>query len=338
MNIIEVDPVIEAILAFEWLYNTIAPELHSARISGCQTIEPKKQLLAILWLLATPDSYRSVGNRFDMGKSSVFVTFVRVIRVINRLAPRLITWPFGDRAVQNEDKFYHMAHIKGVVGAIDGTYVPIKAPMENPEVYINRKCFYGLTLQCICDSSRIFTNCFTGYPSSVSDVRIFRNSDIYAEFLEHPNKYFEGNKFIIGDKAYPVHTWCVPPYIDRVWPNGKLISTQHIQKRDKVPPHNSRIVQQTLNDRFFHKWIGHGGPRNWPARSPDLNPMDFFLWGHLKQYVYQEPIDDLEELEDKIIEAIATITPNMIISATTNLLRRAQLCIECDGGHFEQFL
>lgn len=145
-----------------------------------------------------------------MGKSSIFVSFVRVIRAINGLAPRLIIWPSGDKAIQCEDKFYHMARIRGVVGAIDGTYVPIKAPSENPETYINRKCFHGITLQCICDSSMMFTDCFTGYPSSVSDVRIFINSDIYREFMEHPYNYFQGNRFIIGGKAYPVYTWCAP--------------------------------------------------------------------------------------------------------------------------------
>lgn len=44
--------------AFEWLLNTLGLELQSKRFSGRQTIDARKQLLAILWLLATPDSYR----------------------------------------------------------------------------------------------------------------------------------------------------------------------------------------------------------------------------------------------------------------------------------------
>lgn len=111
-----------------------------------------------------------------------------------------------------------------------------------------------------------------------------------------------------------------------------------VYQQDGAPPHNSRIVRQTLQEKFLNRWIGRGGPISWPARSPDLTPMDFFLWGHIKQYVYKEQIDDRVELQDKIIEAIATITPDMITSATTSLLRRAQLCIECHGGHFEQLL
>jgi hypothetical protein len=109
-------------------------------------------------------------------------------------------------------------------------------------------------------------------------------------------------------------------------------------QQDGAPPHNSRIVRQTLNEKFLRRWIGRGGPIGWPARSPDLTPMDFFLWGHIKQYAYKEQIEDRDELEDKIIEAFATITPDMVLNATTSLLRRAQLCIECHGGHFEQLL
>ncbi|XP_011687059.1 PREDICTED: uncharacterized protein LOC105449502 [Wasmannia auropunctata] len=58
-------------------------------------------------------------------------------------------------------------------------------------------------------------DCFAGYPSRVSDIRIFRNSPIYEDFTNHPNNYFDENQFIIGDKAYPVLPWCIPPYIER---------------------------------------------------------------------------------------------------------------------------
>ncbi|VEN51806.1 unnamed protein product [Callosobruchus maculatus] len=115
-----------------------------------------------------------------------------------------------------------MAKMRGVLGAIDGTYVPIKAPQNNPHAYINRKCFYGVTLQAICDHQRKFTDCYTGWPSSVSDTRIFKNSDIYRSCETNPAQYFEQDQYIIGDKAYPVKRWCIPPYIHR----GNLLRFQ----------------------------------------------------------------------------------------------------------------
>lgn len=42
-----------------------------------------------------------------------------------------------------------------------------------------------------------------------------------------------------------------------------------------------------LNYRFPNRWIGRGVAIAWPARSPDRNPIDLFLWGYFKKIVYQ---------------------------------------------------
>jgi hypothetical protein len=59
--------------------------------------------------------------------------------------------------------------------------------------------------------------------------------------------------------------------------------------------------------------IGRARPIFWPPRSPDLTPMDFLGWrGYIKNIVYGEKIRDLWYLQDRIITAIATVTPDMI--------------------------
>jgi hypothetical protein len=60
------------------------------------------------------------------------------------------------------------------------------------------------------------------------------------------------------------------------------------------------------------RWIGRGGPIAWPPRSPDLTPLDFFLWGYVKSIVYQVKIKDLQHLTVRIRDAVATVTPNML--------------------------
>lgn len=49
-----------------------------------------------------------------------------------------------------------------------------------------------------------------------------------------------------------------------------------IYMHDGAPAHQARIVHNHLTETF-HEWIGTNGPILWPARSPDLNPLDFFL-------------------------------------------------------------
>ncbi|ERL96003.1 hypothetical protein D910_00787 [Dendroctonus ponderosae] len=47
---------------------------------------------------------------------------------------------------------------------------------------------------------------------------------------------------------------------------------------DGAPPHYYCEVWQFLNADFQNRWIGRNGFENWPPRSPDLTPLDFFLW------------------------------------------------------------
>jgi hypothetical protein len=63
---------------------------------------------------------------------------------------------------------------------------------------------------------------------------------------------------------------------------------------DGSPSNFLRIVREYLNQTFgvLVHWIGRGGPVNWSARSPDLNPLDSWLWGHLKIVAYSAPIND----------------------------------------------
>lgn len=150
-----------------------------------------------------------------MSKSSLYTCFQRVVRALNSISHEIIKWPNTDEREKIQQQFYSCGQIPGCVGAIDGTYIPIKAPAKNPEVYVNRKCFYAVTLQAICDQNRKFLDTFCGYPSSVSDNRIFRNSDIFKKIIRDKSRFFSENQFIIGDKAYPLYTWCVRPYIDR---------------------------------------------------------------------------------------------------------------------------
>ncbi|XP_067204331.1 uncharacterized protein [Linepithema humile] len=58
-----------------------------------------------------------------------------------------------------------------------------------------------------------------------------------------------------------------------------------IFQHDGAPAHYSRRVREILNDRFSDRWIGRGGPIVWPARSPDLNVLDYFVWGYIKALV-----------------------------------------------------
>ena len=67
------------------------------------------------------------------------------------------------------------------------------------------------------------------------------------------------------------------------------------------------MARQFLNQHFANKWIGRGGLIAWPARSPDFNPFDFHLWGHLKSIVYATSIEHAEILRNRIEQGFRQI-------------------------------
>jgi hypothetical protein len=60
------------------------------------------------------------------------------------------------------------------------------------------------------------------------------------------------------------------------------------------------------------RWVGRDGPIPWPQRSPDITPLDFFLWGYVKDIVYKVPVTSLDELKVRIFATIETVTPQML--------------------------
>lgn len=102
------------------------------------------------------------------------------------------------------------------------------------------------------------------------------------------------------------------------------------------PPHYTREV----NHVFPGRWIGRGGPIRWPARSPGLNPLDFYVWGWLKCEVYKVKVDTRDALIARIFDICTRIREHEydLRRINANLQKRIDKCIEVNGGIFENFL
>jgi hypothetical protein len=92
---------------------------------------------------------------------------------------------------------------------------------------------------------------------------------------------------------------------------------------------------------FPNRWIGRAGPILWPPRSPDLNPCDFFVWGHMKQLVYVSPVNTIEELQLQVQNAAQEIPQNRGILDLVRLswARRAEkFALQTVAGILSNFL
>jgi hypothetical protein len=60
-----------------------------------------------------------------------------------------------------------------------------------------------------------------------------------------------------------------------------------IFEQDGAQLHWRLNVLGFLNEIFPDLWIGRNGPIPWPPRSPDITPLDFFLWSYVKDIMYR---------------------------------------------------
>lgn len=106
-------------------------------------------------------------------------------------------------------------------------------------------------------------------------------------------------------------------------------------QQDGCPAHYALIARQRIDATFGARWIGRGGPVAWPARSPDLTPLDFYLWGRIKEMVYKEAPTTRQDMMNRIQVACRSLSGEEISRAVNSVSRRAQRCIRENGRHFE---
>ncbi|GFU91105.1 putative transposable element [Trichonephila clavipes] len=93
-------------------------------------------------------------------------------------------------------------------------------------------------------------------------------------------------------------------------------------QQDGATCHIARAPIDLLKDTFGDRLISRFGPVNWPPRSCDLTPLDYFLWGYVKSLVYADKPQTLDHLEDNIRRVIADIRPQMLEKVIENWTSR----------------
>ncbi|GBN32737.1 hypothetical protein AVEN_68516-1 [Araneus ventricosus] len=72
-----------------------------------------------------------------------------------------------------------------------------------------------------------------------------------------------------------------------------------------------------------------------PSRSPDITPLDFYLWGHVKQHVYSERINCINHLKQRITDVIHSVTPDFLTRVWEELGYYLDVCRATNGAHIE---
>jgi hypothetical protein len=178
---------------------------------------------------------------------------------------------------------------------------------------------------------------------------------------DNPHRTIESNY----QHRFSVNVWCgvigdqlIGPYI---FPQRLISAIYANLLRDELPAHLrecsstntttdvpsawwsavsfSQVVRQYADHKFPNRWIGRGGTQNWPPRSPDLNPLDYHVWGYMKAVVYEQKVNTREDLVHRILSAARSINNAAVLrKVTSSLVIRVRKCMEEDWGHFENLL
>lgn len=112
--------------------------------------------------------------------------------------------------------------------------------------------------------------------------------------------------------------------------NGRLFFQQ-----DGATAHTARETVDLLRENFSNNVISRRGDIHWPARSPDLTPLDFWMWGALKHRVYSTPIRDVQHLEQRVRQEINAISAEERQAAILAFKSRLDSVMEQSGRHIE---
>ena len=109
----------------------------------------------------------------------------------------------------------------------------------------------------------------------------------------------------------------------------------HFFQQDGAPAHSSRCVLDWLETNFPQRLISRRSAFPWPANSPDLNPLDFYMWGYVKREVFAANPQSTADIKKAITDTVASISQPVLERVVDNFVRRTKSCIAARGGIFE---
>ncbi|CAI5685610.1 unnamed protein product [Oreochromis niloticus] len=161
------------------------------------------EILVFTFWLASGASYRLVSRVFGMPRSTVHTIVHRVTEEVVAIRHQVIHLPKTPEDLEAVSRGFaglarHRAFLKAV-GAIDGCHIRIKCPSGlDGQCYRNRKLFPSIILQAVCDHQGCFIDTYVGWPGSVHDARVLRDSPLYRQSVYPPPGHF-----ILADGGYP---------------------------------------------------------------------------------------------------------------------------------------
>ncbi|XP_071631574.1 putative nuclease HARBI1 [Temnothorax longispinosus] len=195
------------------------------------------QVLIALRFYAKGCYQTELGDLHGVSQPTVSRIVAKVSKAIAAHLPHFVHFPDIMEALQME--FYNIAGFSQVIGCIDCTHIRIKCPdQERAMLYINRKGFYSINVQVVCDAQRRILDIVARWRGSAHDSRIWNSSRLKEEFEER-----RMTGILLGDAGYPCRPYLLTPFLQPQTDTQNRYNWAHIRTRLTV-------------ERCFGEWKG----------------------------------------------------------------------------------
>jgi hypothetical protein len=197
--------------SFQTLITNIETHLIFQSTGNKQQAPVELQLAIFLRRVGSKDEIFNICSRYGISEGTVYLYCKRVMLAIFSLKRSLVIWPTGQSRKIIHSGFRDIGGFNNVIGAIDGTHIILGiAPLKQPEIYWNQKKKYSIQCQGIVDHRGIFIDYEIGWPGSVHDAKVYRNSFFY----KNVSTLIKGWDYLLGDSAYPLSNFLIKPFIN----------------------------------------------------------------------------------------------------------------------------
>nr|XP_034339477.1 putative nuclease HARBI1 [Crassostrea gigas] len=187
-------------------------------------------VLATLRVLSKGDFQSEAADIHGISQPSFSRMFMGVVDALNASLDNII-FPMGQEEIlRTKEEFLRVANFPNVVGAIDGTLIPIIGMTGDDEhVFVCRKGFHAINMQGIVTADLRFTNIVCKYGGATHDAYILANSSI-PEIMDQ----LPGGGWLLGDSGYPLRPWLMTPFLTPQAGQQDKYNASHIKTRNCV--------------------------------------------------------------------------------------------------------
>ncbi|CAN0403282.1 unnamed protein product [Ascophyllum nodosum] len=245
----------------EELYGTTAPR--APENGNGRIFNPCERVAMVLFRLGQGATIRATAALFEISDGYVTKYTPEVVQAVKKtMQLKYVAWPTPSEQDYISKAFQKRTGMKNVVGAIDGSHIPIPAPSEAAQgSYYNYKGFFSVVLVAIVDNDGLFRWICAGAPGSCGDGEIFKWSRWYKKLIADQSKPASSRRLItkgrviLGDSAFANCEWLLCPYDAPATRHQRFYNYKHSGTRFVVEHAFGRLKWKFMamkNRMFFY--------------------------------------------------------------------------------------